>query len=282
MGQITMKHNKKRNTGFIYEILSRELTKAIVTTNSPPPEGNKKLAVTNIIKKFFNKNSILAEELRLYSILLDSENLPESLAERTLQEAKKAYSLLNKEEIFESQSGLISAINKSLGQDTWSNFVPNFKSLASIAAIFNEKTGVKKRVLFEQAIVNDMVTKNPRSADAPLEPLDSIVYNSFIKKFNNKYQELLHEQKEILSCYITSFSDDGFLLRVRLNEELARLKSIIEAYPENKSEPLIVQKLDKVYEYLEEFRKREFTDQDLNKILKTQALVQELTSNDNN
>jgi len=35
-----------------------------------------------------------------------------------------------------------------------------------------------------------------------------------------------------------------------------------------------------VSEYLEEFRKREFTDNDLNKVLKTQELVQELTQND--
>ena len=88
---------------------------------------------------------------------------------------------------------------------------------------------------------------------------------------------LIKEQKDLLNQYITSFADDGFELRVYLNEELGRLKSLVKATSENTSAPLISQKLNEVSEYLEEFRKRDFTDGDLNKILKTQELVQELT-----
>jgi hypothetical protein len=38
--------------------------------------------------------------------------------------------------------------------------------------------------------------------------------------------------------------------------------------------------LEGVSNYLEEFRKREFTDTDLNKVLETQELVKELAAND--
>jgi hypothetical protein len=65
-----------------------------------------------------------------------------------------------------------------------------------------------------------------------------------------------------------------------LNEELGRLKDLISTASQDTDEPLISQKLTEVSEYLEEFRKREFTDGDLNKVLKTQELVQELTQND--
>ena len=65
-----------------------------------------------------------------------------------------------------------------------------------------------------------------------------------------------------------------------MNEELGRLKSLISEASENTTETLITQKLEEVTEYLEGFRKRDFTDEDLNKILKTQELVQELTAND--
>ena len=47
-----MKHNKKRNTAFIYETLSRELTKAIVDKK---PERKKE--IVSIIKEFFNKRA---------------------------------------------------------------------------------------------------------------------------------------------------------------------------------------------------------------------------------
>ena len=59
-----MKHNKKRNTAFIYETLSRELTKAIVDKND-----NKKKVVLAIIKEGFGNDTTLAKELTLYKTL---------------------------------------------------------------------------------------------------------------------------------------------------------------------------------------------------------------------
>ena len=270
-----MKHNKKRNTAFIYETLSRELTKAIVDK-----DRNRKATVLAIIKEGFGGNTILAEELSLYKHLLETKNIQSNLAERMLQETKFAYSKLDSAEVFDAQSRMIAAINKQLGQDVWSNFVPNFKSLASVNAIFNTKTPVKSKVLFEQAIVDSMSAEQPLTESNKMESLDNLTYNSFIKKFNEKYTTLLKEQKDLLNQYITSFADDGFELRIYLNEELERLKSLISDASQNTVEPLISQKLDEVSEYLEEFRKREFVDNDLNKILKTQELVQELTQND--
>ena len=133
-----MKHNKKRNTAFIYETLSRELTKANVDK-----DNNRKAIVLTIIKEGFAGNTVLAEELSLYKHLLETRNIQENLAERILQETKSAYSKLDSTEVFDAQSQMIAAINKQLGQDVWSNFVPNFKSLASVNAIFNTKTPVK-------------------------------------------------------------------------------------------------------------------------------------------
>ena len=132
-----MKHNKKRNTAFIYETLTRELTKAIVDKDT-----SRKTTVLAIIKEGFGGNTILAEELSLYKHLLQTRNIQPSLAERMLQETKLAYAKLDSAEVFDAQSRMIAAINKQLGQDVWSNFVPNFKSLASVNAIFNTKTPV--------------------------------------------------------------------------------------------------------------------------------------------
>ena len=49
-----MKHNKKRNTAFLYECLIKELTKAIVR------EDKKRQTFTkNILREFFHKKSII-------------------------------------------------------------------------------------------------------------------------------------------------------------------------------------------------------------------------------
>ena len=270
-----MKHNKKRNIAFIYETLSREVTRAVLEKNP-----TRKKVIVSLLREHFNEGGVLLKELRLYRNLLETQNIKKELAERLLQETKYAHSKIDSSELFDAQSRLISAINKKVGQEVWANFVPNFKSLASVNAIFSTKTPVKKKVLFEQALVDQMSAQRERINEESLKPVDTLVYNSFIKKFNDKYSDLLTEQKELLNHYITSFADEGFELQVYLNEELGRLKNSL-AIVDNE-EPLVAQKLKGVADYLESFRRREFTETDLHKVLKTQELVQELHPNDNN
>ncbi len=268
-----MKHNKKRNTAFIFEALARDLTKSIVEKDT-----QRKEKVVSILKENFSRGQLLAEELELYNILLKTKNIDEKLAERILQETKSAYGHLDEGAVFDAKSRLISSINKELGQEIWATFVPNFKSLASVDAVLNSKASIKKKVLFEQALVDKMSSRESSDAEE-MQPLDNLTYNSFINKFNDKYDDLLQEQKDLLNRFITSFSDDGFELRVYLNEELSRLKNSLSEAQET-SLPLVAEKSTAVLEYLEEFRRREFADDDLKKVLKTQQLVRELAIND--
>jgi len=270
-----MKHNKKRNTAFIYEALARAITKSIIDK-----DVEAKAKLVGIIKEFFRRGTILSQEMELYGVLLQTVNMQRPIAERLLQETKTAYARLDERSIFKAQSQLIAAINKGLGQAVWSTFIPNFKALASVNAIFGEKTSVKKRVLFEENIIDKMSTPLVAAQLNELKPLDNLTYNSFIKKFNEKYASLLQEQKDLLSRYITSFSDDGLELRVYLNQELDRLKGNLREQAKSEQSPLLSQKTEQVLEYIEGFRKREFTDADIKKVLKTQELVQELTTHD--
>jgi len=267
-----MKHNKKRNTAFIYETLCRELTKAVIDKDAV-----RRSNLTALIKEFFSSGCILATELKLYHTLLETSRIEVRIAERLLTETKKKHSALNEKEVFKTQSQLISTINKSLGTQVWANFVPNFKVLASLNAIFNTNTSIKKRVLFEQAIV-DRMAATPTSSGAPLQPLDSLTYQSFIKKFNEKYGDLLQEQKMLLNLYVTSFADDGLELRLYLNEELARLKKAVQTASSTASSTFLAQKMEATVVYLDDFRKRELSENDLNKLLKTQELAKELQS----
>ena len=270
-----MKHNKKRNTAFIYEALALELTKALLKKNNV-----RKQTIFSLLQEHFGARSTLAEERSLYAVLLETNNIQEKVAQRLLDETKKARSALDENAIFDAQSQLIAAINKGLGSGVWSNFVPNFKSLASVNAIFNPKTAVKKRVLFEQSIIDTMSTPVALKTEAELKPLDNLTYRSFIKKFNSKYDNLLQEQKELLNRYITSFADDGLELRLYLNEELQRLKTSLAEASRGELEPFISEKVEGVLNYLESFRRREFGETDLKKVLKTQELVQELQADD--
>jgi len=269
-----MKHNKKRNTAFVYETLTRELTKAIVNKDDA-----RKSIVLEVLREYFSAATILGRHLELYKVLLETTNLQEKVATRLLHETKEACKKLDENTIFDAQSRLIAAINKGLGQDVWANFIPNFKSLASVDGIFSSKIGVKKRVLFEQDALDRMSSK-PFAAPPTLQPIDNLTYHSFIKKFNEKYGSLLQEQQTLLSQYVTSFADDGFELRLYLNEEISRLKTILVSADIMTSNSVASHRVTEVVDYLDGFRKREFVEKDLGKVLKVQALTQELMTND--
>ena len=82
-----MKHNKKRNTAFLYESLIKELTVAIVRKNN-----DRKNVILGMIKENFTKGSILRDELvtgpggergdKIAAMLSDGEFVTNSAAVR--------------------------------------------------------------------------------------------------------------------------------------------------------------------------------------------------------
>ena len=82
-----MKHNKKRNTAFLYECLVKELTKAIVRN-----ENQKKQQIINVLKENFSIGTILKKELDVYGSLLEGTDRTEySHSLRVIYEIKKDY-----------------------------------------------------------------------------------------------------------------------------------------------------------------------------------------------
>lgn len=271
-----LKHNKKRNTFFLYEVLVLELTKAIVNKNV-----NVKKTILEMLKKHFISRSILTKELELYKTLVETVDLNLYTAEKLLFESKKQYSVLNKKQIFNEQSALISKINKELSNKIFANFVPNYKNIATISQIFNnEDLSPKKKVIFEQAIVESMVKiGDSNESKNNMDPVDNIVYKSFAKSFNSEYSELLEEQKKLLKSFITSFKDNGAEFGAHLNEEVGRLKKSIRKTLRTttvKENVLTESKVKNVLELMEGFKERPIDRNMLQQVLKIQQLAKEL------
>ncbi|HCT52667.1 MAG TPA: hypothetical protein DF712_09425, partial [Balneola sp.] len=142
-----VKHNKKRNTAFVFEALVREATVAIIKENHETKD--KALA---IIKKHFTPGSALYKDLQNYRSLYEKQNLDKETAEKILKEAKLAGRLLDPHGLFVSQTDLIDDVNKELSPQVFGNFVPNYKSLASIAQMFSQKMSPKNSVILENQI----------------------------------------------------------------------------------------------------------------------------------
>jgi hypothetical protein len=275
------KHNKKRNTAFLYESLLKEMSKAVVRK-----DNDKKAVVLNILKDYFSPGKILREELDLYKFLYETKKVDVYTAERILEEARKDYLSLNMKEVFNSQTSLINVINTKLGSEVFSSFVPNYRSLATISQIFNTKMPAKSRVLLERKIISVMVSKKVAVNKMTKMPaVDSLAYKTFINKFNDKYSSgLLKEQKDLLTRYILSLSDNGIALKIFLNEEVARLKQNINTAIESgkfENDQMIGEKVSNVAELLESFSKRQIDGMVVEKILRIQSFVEEMNKDGN-
>ncbi len=114
-----MKHNKKRNTAFLYECLIKEMTKAVVRG-----EKQKKQEIVETLKRYFSKGSPLHNDLQLYKQLMETKGLKESLGIRFMEEDKKDGQELARKEIFNLQTSSLKELNESF-EGAFGHFVHN-------------------------------------------------------------------------------------------------------------------------------------------------------------
>ena len=269
------KHNKKRNTAFLYEAVIKELTKAVVSKDS-----ERKAIIVSVIKEYFSPNTILGLELGLYKTLYEVRKVDLYTAERLISETRKDYEKLDETEVFNKQTELIDLINKKIGPQTFRNFVPNFKNIASVAQIFTGAHTAKQRVLLEHKLISSMVSKKETgSRKQELKHIDKLVYKKFVENYNNKYNtKLLKEQNQLLFRYVMSLDAETVDFNIYLNEEIGRL---LEGLSEIDSEEVssdshLVNKIQEVKQFLTDSKKKKVDEKLIVKIMNIQNLIQEL------
>ena len=275
-----LKHNKKRNTAFLYEALIRELTKFSIKKDKEKSDK-----IINVIKEFYSSEGVLFTELKLYENILKTKNADPRIAEKILFESKMQYSVLDRKKIFSEQSKLITKINKELDSEVFNNFVPNYKNLATLQQVFNNTDlQAKERVLLEETVIENMLSaKVEEESTSKLKHIDSLAYKSFVKRFNESYGKLNENQKSLLVTYINSFQDNGLEMKIYLDDELNRLKEAvgsIKEHPELAARDSILDQVEQVDEILQSFSNRDIDETMLKKIIKIQELVEELDKND--
>ena len=274
-----IRHNKKRNTAFVYEALVKEATVAILKNDI-----EKRDKAIKIIRKHFKPGSVLRKDLDCYRSLCENQNLDRLTAEKILKEVKLQKRLIDPTGLFKQQTKLVHDVNKEVSPSVFKNFVPSYKSLATIMQIFSDKISPKDQVILENEIVQRMLVESKEAQHT--EQIDSLIYKTFAAKFNERYDNnLLKEQKELLNYYVSSFADNGLELKIFMNEEISRLKQQLEKgknIAELKKDNEMVNKTQKVIERLETFSKEDISDDVLLTVMKTQELVKEMYNDANN
>lgn len=265
-------YNKKRNTLFLYEVLILQLTKSVING-----DDQRRNVVSSLIREHFKKGTELYNDWQLHKSLLSLKK-DSKIADKILNEVKRMYGFVNQDALFREQSVLISKVNKILGQEAFSAFVPNYKSLANIHQLLNNKNlNPRKRVMLEE----ELLKSEDVSLTEKYVPVPQIVLKKFVEKFNNKYSSLLQEQKDLLQRYV--FSDERNVeLKYFLNEEIGKLKQIVTkslTLKEVVEDHDMKEKINSVISLLESFSSIPIDQVLVEKVLKIQELCKELQQN---
>jgi len=273
------KHNKKRNTAFLFEALIKEMAKSVVSDDT-----GRQNKIARIIKRHFQKRGILYKDLQTYKTLMNLKEAEEAFARRIVSEVRRDRDKLNNQKVFLEQSKLIKKINIELGKGIYNNFVPNYKTMATIGQLFSDSISPNEKVLLEDRVVEEMTRAEAKTEKEIMEHVDNLTYKTFADKFNKEYQNKLHEeQRSVVTKYIYSVSDNGLSLKSYLNEEVARLKDKIQNsldLEEFTSDNNMLDSAKKVLTYLESLKEVKLDEEAVKKIMQIQGLIREIEANE--
>jgi hypothetical protein len=214
-----LRHSKFKNTGVLFELLVRQIASDTLNEKNSP--------ALSIIKKHFKNGSELSKELKLYQYLVkenfDNSYKAQEFLNIVLSERKK----LNEGVLKREKYNLIKTINERFNTNDFFKYrVSNYKSLASIYKLFENKEGTSPKEWVEcKNVVLENVTKKPKTEKAvnnqyvnESKDVRLLAYKFLVDKFNEKYKGLTTEQKSVLRNYINNVDNSDNLKRFILRE----------------------------------------------------------------
>jgi len=284
-----IKHSKFKNTGFIFELLVRQVTSEILSSNKSVAE--------TILKEFFNSKKELSKELKLYQYLINEKYNSETKAEKFIDTICEARKRLDEKKLTKEKYVLIKEIKEKYNIDEFiKSPISNYKTLASIYKIFEVVTSeeqyeptdiVNSRFTITENIINTSIqNKDSKIKDAVLEQykkqdedLRSISYKLLVESFNNKYKNLTTEQKGLLREYINNINNTG-----KLNEyvfgEVFKLTNELKEIGSKVSDKVTKIKLAETISNIKKIKSvKKVKEQHLSAMMMTYELLAELKKN---
>lgn len=225
-----LKHNKKRNTGLLYEFFTRYIGKAILE-NRDSDIGKAK----TLLKKHFNKGTDTYKELKLFKALSENTVSNREQALHLINRVRETVKLQSQARLDLEKTSLIHEVNANLNADLFfEETIPDYKKLATIQVLLNTwrdetlKEAVGETVQLEERLIEFMLEKRDCSdqlleaTQMTNEDVDRLVVNIMTEKVNKRYNNLNPEQKEIIRLFVFSNTDERS--KDQLSESLEKLK----------------------------------------------------------
>ena len=232
-----IKHSKVRNTGILFELITRQITADII-------ENKDGLAV-GLLKKYFSPNTQLGKEYELYKILTTENYKSESKANHLIEAVIKTYNKINRSQLRREKYNLVSEIKNSYNvNEFFMARIPNYKVYASVYKLFESVNitdpsaetdarftiieSITKRKKEDKVVENKTIAGYKKSE----KDLRLLTYQVLVEKFNKKYKSLSEQQKGLLRRYINNISNTN-QLKEFVEKESIKVKKQLQSFLPN-------------------------------------------------
>ncbi len=280
-----LKHNKFKNTGILFELLTRQITADIMS--------NKESSAVDIVKSYFSRGE-LAKEYKLYQALTKANALSEIKAETILSSTIKLSERLNRTSLRKEKYNLIKEIKKHYDlEEFFKAKIHNYKAYAAVYNLieaqlsteFIEPTFViENKVTLLEFLTKQNVDKNKVEDQVMTEyaaqdkNTRALISKIMIEKFNEKYANLLPEQRDVLKIYINKISNT-VSLREYVNESFAKIKDTLVELTNKVADQRTQIKLKELQSIIKPLDKNESVkDEDILNLLQFHELIHEIKS----
>mgnify|MGYP001599399287 CR=1 FL=1 len=250
-------HNKKRNSGLMYEFLVQAISRALVENDQ-----QRSSSALKILKRHYKPGTELYKEFRLINSLIKTTVSSEMVAASIMNEAKNAARAHNNSSLDREKSLLIRNINHGLNDDSfYDQQVNEYRIYATIQTLLNEwrsgSVDITKLAKYEDQLVKWLTSTKSPAPDSTIGEgsagSNRLLMRVMMQRLNEKYSGVLTEdQKSIVRAYVWSASkDDQTAIQRKLLDVKAKLLESISSFKaENSQNEYVCKKLDEVHERL--------------------------------
>jgi len=273
-----IKHSKYKNTGILFELLTRQITSDTISGGS-----NKALS---ILKKYFNSKSELLKEYKIYNALSTKSYSDENKATILVNTLVEAHTKLNRSQLRREKYNLIKELKSTYDlNDFFKAKITNYKTMASIYNLTENIDATPLSIVDSKVQLIEHITK-------PIEKVKKNVvmekYNHedkntrlltqkiLLEKFNDKYKGLGENQKILLQEYVNSVSNSPSL-KTYINSEIKEVKKQLTQYANTVTDQVVKIKINEAQNLIKPLcKKSSVHDDNVSNLLNYYELVNEL------
>jgi hypothetical protein len=282
---MAFKHNKKRNSGLVYEFLVRRLGNQLVEQ-----DRDGAVVTTELVERYFSPGEPLCNELELFKAIRDTRGVSKDTARRILGEVTRQAARQDVKRLDIKKSNLIKELNHTFGRDFFDKHrLPEYRLLASIQLYIDGRRGKKINENFEAIQLEDglisWMTSNPPAKRDVDEQVDELVCTMAAKRFNEKYGNSLNGgQKSLLESYVRSLvTENVTALQKKVENDKNKIaKLLVSSYKmkEVQEDKVMKQRYVEATKRLAKLDTSKADENTIEEMMLFHKLAEELTSNE--